>query len=232
MATGMKDLPAALDPTAELYEKAATADRDIINRLIYEHLIHNCYSETAKSFSQTCQLGKGKATTTTTTTSSSSNSAAEPKSGVDRIVMDVDNKDGSNGSMNDGDMEIDDVEMESRNDKMPAGMATSIDTPPFMPPASDPLADKIAGSLKTLDARKHLYNLILAGNMTEAISFCNQVFPNALSGNSVASVDICFQLQCQQFIECVRTSAPEALQFAQDGGNPFLAASLSTRTFH
>ncbi|KAJ3415823.1 hypothetical protein HDV05_004096 [Chytridiales sp. JEL 0842] len=201
------------DPAIELYDKMPQPDADAIHSLIYEYLIHNCYSETAKCFSQSCQLGKSaKSGPTPLNANTNSN---KPVGGMATMDVDKDNYNGDSAAMNDGDMDIDDVAEPSTTRKMAAGLVTSLDAAQLLQ-STDLVADKITGSLKSLEARKHLYSLITSGNVTEALSFCNQAFPNALSGNSVASVDICFQLQCQQFIECVRKSAPDALQFAQD----------------
>jgi hypothetical protein len=76
---------------------------------------------------------------------------------------------------------------------------------------------------KTLDTRKKLRDFILAGSIVEAIDFCDLIFPNLLlyEGNT-KSRDVLFALRCQQFIECIKTSAPEALQFAQKGFKPLI----------
>jgi CTLH/CRA C-terminal to LisH motif domain/LisH len=73
-------------------------------------------------------------------------------------------------------------------------------------------------AVKTLGARKTLHNFIIAGSIVDAIDYCDQAFPNLLndSENSM-SFDVLFALRCQQFIECIKQSAPNALEFAQKG---------------
>jgi hypothetical protein len=63
---------------------------------------------------------------------------------------------------------------------------------------------------------------IIAGSITDALSMCRDKFPHVVSSDeqdirtSPRSIDICFKLQCQQFIETVRAGNPiEALLFAQ-----------------
>jgi hypothetical protein len=71
---------------------------------------------------------------------------------------------------------------------------------------------------KTLDTRKKLRDFILDGSIVEAIDFCDLIFPNLLlNDGNTKSRDVLFALRCQQFIECIKTSAPKALQFAQKG---------------
>lgn len=73
-----------------------------------------------------------------------------------------------------------------------------------------------SAGLGSIETRKKLFALVSAGKITEAMDLCNKEFPDVLSGDSPASLDVAFQLNCQQFIECVRSSAPDALQFAQN----------------
>jgi hypothetical protein len=63
---------------------------------------------------------------------------------------------------------------------------------------------------------------IIAGSINEALSLCKDKFPHVVSSDeqdirtTARSIDICFRLQCQQFIETVRAGNPyEALLFAQ-----------------
>jgi hypothetical protein len=64
---------------------------------------------------------------------------------------------------------------------------------------------------------------IIAGNITEALSLCRDKFPHVVSSDeqdirtTARSIEICFRLQCQQFIETVRAGNPyEAILFAQN----------------
>lgn len=63
---------------------------------------------------------------------------------------------------------------------------------------------------------------IIAGSITEALSLCRDKFPHVVSSDeqdnrtTARSIDMCFKLHCQQFIETVRAGNPiEALLFAQ-----------------
>jgi hypothetical protein len=44
------------DPATELYELEQSPEPKIIQKLIYEHLIHHCFSDTAVEFGAHCQL--------------------------------------------------------------------------------------------------------------------------------------------------------------------------------
>ncbi|KAI9142146.1 CTLH/CRA C-terminal to lish motif domain-containing protein [Paraphysoderma sedebokerense] len=96
--------------------------------------------------------------------------------------------------------------------------------------------------LQTLKARKHITNLILAGQIPETIAFLNTHFPNLLpssptsdpkspsttpppsSSKSHTSIDILFRLHCQHFIELMRKGETvTALQFAQTELKQFIS---------
>jgi hypothetical protein len=74
-------------------------------------------------------------------------------------------------------------------------------------------------AFRTLNSRKKLYDLICQGNISEAIEYCEDVFPNVLASQSD---QVNFALRCQQFIECVKQSTSEALIFAQNGSFFFI----------
>ena len=69
---------------------------------------------------------------------------------------------------------------------------------------------------------EEIRELIIAGSINDALSLCRDKFPHVVSSDeqdirtTARSIDICFKLQCQQFIETVRAGNPiEALLFAQ-----------------
>ncbi|PKY20183.1 hypothetical protein RhiirB3_407928 [Rhizophagus irregularis] len=77
-------------------------------------------------------------------------------------------------------------------------------------------------ALKSLETRKKIRHYIIAGSITEALSLCRDKFPHVVSSDeqdnrtTARSIDMCFKLHCQQFIETVRAGNPiEALLFAQ-----------------
>ena len=186
-----------IDPTVELYEKSPPPEQDTVHQLIYDYLVHHCYSETAKSFADVCQLSHESRHTTSSISTRSS-----------KIHMDLDT----------------DVEIPASHDTM------DVDTLDEPRSSSDHLngigglngADSLTiannrTSLTTLESRKTLSQLVLKGQIKEAIKFCNDMFPKILTVDTLESNEILFTLKCQLFIEYIRISAPEALTFAQEG---------------
>lgn len=58
-----------------------------------------------------------------------------------------------------------------------------------------------------------ILELLYAGKIREAVETTNKIFPTVLPN----SLDVQFQLECQMFIELVRSrQLKEALKFAQD----------------
>ena len=137
-------------------------EQNIIHSIVYEHLIHNCYSETALLFGNACKL-------------SNNNKVDEH-----------------------GDMEMTDT--------------------------LDAKFSSTAAGLESMENRKVIYQLIVKSNINEAVKFCHLAFSNALNGVTPESMDICFQIKCQQFIECVKKGGSiEAFNYAQSGNpNPYL----------
>ena len=209
-----------VDSVFESAEKLEAPSPDIVHRLILEHLLHNCYKETAISFSNTCQLSLssfGHISTKSTSFSQSptrtqNSSKASFSSSKKNLQFDTE-----------GDLEMEDLDQDNatiqKNDKT----VTSISSMSHNDNSSIfPIMDeRIHGAWQSLENRRMIMQLLLSGRISEAISLCNAKFPQVLNEISPESIDICFQLQCQQFIECVRRSAPEALQFAQEGNNIF-----------
>lgn len=162
------------DPAVE-YDKIPSPSPDALSKLIHQYLVHNCFSETAKSFAAAVD------------TKLTSTAPRKPAANSD---MDIDEDKGH------------DVEMMDTETSAVSGMVG---------------ASGESGPMKTLDARKQLFGLITAGNISDAIAFCNSGFPSVLKGDCDESTDISFFLHCQQFIEYARTDAAEALKYAQEG---------------
>jgi hypothetical protein len=73
-------------------------------------------------------------------------------------------------------------------------------------------------SISIVEYRKSIRALVMAGKMEETFSFCQRTFPNALTGDYDACKEIVFELQCQHFIELVKSATTiEALKYAQQG---------------
>lgn len=51
-------LQTAHDPASELYEIQDPPSTSSIQRLIYDHLVHHCYDQTASAFGASCKLDK------------------------------------------------------------------------------------------------------------------------------------------------------------------------------
>ncbi|RKO93572.1 CTLH/CRA C-terminal to lish motif domain-containing protein [Blyttiomyces helicus] len=164
----------------------------VVRRLVYDHLVHNCYSETAKAFGRACQLGPP---------------GTYPLSSAS--AMDLDQDGGSALADADGDICMGGVANEAAQESATSGAGGLGGS------AADTDADE-GGALGSLEARKKLYHLLMDGKVTEAIAYCASAFPQALAGDSPQTVEMRFLLQCQQFIERVRTSGPEALTFARN----------------
>ncbi|KAG0021786.1 Ran-binding protein 9 [Podila clonocystis] len=86
-------------------------------------------------------------------------------------------------------------------------------------------AAHIDEQLKNLETRKAIRSLISHGDIAHAMEVCNAAFPGVLSIDpnspltSPASIHMNFKLQCQRFIEIVKSDperGPDALMFAQD----------------
>ncbi|KAG0347300.1 Ran-binding protein 9 [Podila humilis] len=85
-------------------------------------------------------------------------------------------------------------------------------------------AAHIDEQLKNLETRKAIRSLISHGDIAHAMEVCNAAFPGVLSIDpespmtSPASIHMNFKLQCQRFIELVKSGperGPDALMFAQ-----------------
>ena len=80
------------------------------------------------------------------------------------------------------------------------------------------LSQNLIESISIVEYRKSIRALVMAGKMEETFSFCQRTFPNALTGDYDACKEIVFELQCQHFIELVKSATTiEALKYAQQG---------------
>lgn len=116
--------------------------------------------------------------------------AAQIAQKLPQHTMDLDSPDGSTNAYDE------DFEMESvQNTQTTSERDTSI-------------------ALKTLQSRKRLREYLVAGNVSNAISYCEETFPADMISKD--SVEVLFALKCQQFIELLRNDPSMALQFAQE----------------
>ncbi|TPX38923.1 hypothetical protein SeMB42_g06547 [Synchytrium endobioticum] len=134
-----------------------------------------------------------------------------------------------NGAMvidDEGDLTMDDATytattapttMSAASRKLLLAAAQRSNSPSSQPnPSPSTTTNTSTSAVSSLDSRKALYQLVVQGRIPEARTFCHKYFPDALNGETPESEDVGFQLQCQQFIECVRNSAPDALNYAQE----------------
>lgn len=216
--------PPSVDQAIELYEaKPCPVSLDAINSLIHHYLVHHCYSNTASVF------GAALSTSNTTATNSSTINTDRmmtplPLAPSTSNEMDID--DDNNTLTTHAKQEqpessstpnIHAIQQPPAFDRL--GTSEDMDTsdlPPVTPSTNNTRINN-AGALKTLDTRKHVRDLILSGNISDVIQYLNASFPSLLDGKNSKSLDMLFMLQCQQFIEFVRSSAPDALRFAQEG---------------
>ncbi|KAI8813592.1 CTLH/CRA C-terminal to lish motif domain-containing protein [Cladochytrium replicatum] len=183
------------DAVGEALAKTPAPEPEVTQKLVYEYLVHNCFSETAKSFGNACQI--------TALCAAASGASISRKRSILAVT----------GDSGDVKMEVDGggVDAEGEMEMVPAdsGMEeASRKGLSNFPVPRDPV--------QSLDARKHLYNLVAAGNIIDALAFCNTAFPHVLSSDTPESLDVAFELQCQHFIESARKSASDALRFAQE----------------
>ncbi|KAI8905767.1 CTLH/CRA C-terminal to lish motif domain-containing protein [Powellomyces hirtus] len=174
------------DPPAEFYNLTnLPITPEAMHLLVYEHLVHHCYSETAQSFGAACNIDPSTALDRPHRGVKSPMHAGDRGSDSDMMDTSADYNNNNGGGQRFG----------------AAGGLGGAASPPT--PA------------QTMENRKIISELVLAGEVGEAIEYCNSVFPETLTGDTPESADIMFQLQCQRFVECVKVSAAEAMTFAQ-----------------
>ncbi|KAI9003715.1 CTLH/CRA C-terminal to lish motif domain-containing protein [Gaertneriomyces semiglobifer] len=159
----------------------------LLQSLIHEYLVHNCYSDSARVFCATTQPTRGN--------------GCEPMD-ADSVLT------GADEDPNRMDMTMiahppnsaREREGQDRGRRNVGGMG-----------GAHPPGDI---ATKTMAARKRLYDLVVAGKVSEAIEFCHTTFPTALDFTTPDGLDVLFELHTQQFIELVKESATDALRYA------------------
>ncbi|KAI8826058.1 CTLH/CRA C-terminal to lish motif domain-containing protein [Fimicolochytrium jonesii] len=207
---------------------------ETLHFLVYEHLVHHCYSATAEAFGDACGLGDpGKLFAKRANTSSKLVSGKRvPGPGkIGLFARGEQGVDGDLGAVGQADMDVDNaMETDETNDAEPMDI---VGAPHHNSDEANHSTFGIGGMggdgsslssrgttsatpLQTLPDRQAVYRLIADGNIAEAIQYCQMAFPDVLIGGSVDKTEVEFELQCQRFIELVRTSAVEAMAFAQE----------------
>ncbi|KAJ3130019.1 hypothetical protein HK098_006731 [Nowakowskiella sp. JEL0407] len=169
---------------AELFQDVPSLQPDRLQRIIYEYLIHNCYSETAELFLSNC--------------SPPSTTEPNPQSSNTEYVQ-TENPGGAVAGLAGVVLIDDEGDLVMDSDEVGNGGQLEL--------------WEVALRVKTVEARKHLYQLIVSGKLGEAIEFCRQKFPAVVSLTTPESTDVYFQLCSQQFIEIVRQNAVDAVKF-------------------
>eukprot|EP00842_Homolaphlyctis_polyrhiza_P003988 jgi/Hompol1/4590/HPOL_003735-RA len=192
------------EAAAEQYGQLAAPAGDTVQALVYDYLVHHCYVETAQSFGAASRLAKAAATTTTTAAAAPGVAGAADEVGAFGISRGIDR---------DGDSDM--------------GIAGPLHSTSDGGRASDPMDLGFAvgngasnsnggdGAQRTLAVRRAIYSLVASGRLSEAVALCDRNFPGLLDPASLAAADVCFEIKCQQFIECVRLNPNDALAFAQ-----------------
>ncbi|KAJ1553992.1 hypothetical protein HK405_006309 [Cladochytrium tenue] len=223
---------AVLSSSADHYGARAAPPAALLHRLVHEYLLHACCPESARALRTACPA------LLTTTTADAEADSAEERAKVSvtmtavaeaAAAMDVDDDEdggggGGAGGGSDGD-EDGDADGNGRgrgrgrdggSEPRLGGLVTAADGADGRPIAAAAGGGRWAAYERTIAARQRLVALVTAGRVREALAECEGEFPGLLNGDGPDAVDVCFQLKCQQFVECVRTSAAEALQFAQN----------------
>ncbi|TPX31514.1 hypothetical protein SmJEL517_g05134 [Synchytrium microbalum] len=195
-------------------------DQDLLPQLVYEYLVHNCYSATASSFATLWLAGDS----TTHNTHASDNNTIDKKhqdthmdivNGGMSMVVDDDGDLLMGGTPSNNTTPHTQQDIYARNASRRLLLSAAARKPSNASIASSSTSNGTTMS-SSLEPRKQLYSLVCSGRILEAVAYCHAHFPDALNGKTPESEDVCFKLQCQQFIECVRNSGVDALKFAQE----------------
>ncbi|KAF9363783.1 hypothetical protein BGX34_003331 [Mortierella sp. NVP85] len=229
-----------LDPEVQNSDKIDTA---IPRQLVLDYLLHNCYGETARAFMKDdldtvkdtdVRNGVGVHTqnglngNSNGTSSHHANGTKSTKRQVQGSVMVRNASDSSQRrSSLMMDTEKDEVDFEGDSPMGESYLDISMDST-F---ANGTHALHVDERLKNLETRKAIRNLISRGDIGSAMELCNSAFPGVLSVDpnssltTPASILMNFKLQCQKFIELVKSDdvkmdaeerAAQALMFAQE----------------
>ncbi|RIA86256.1 CTLH/CRA C-terminal to lish motif domain-containing protein [Glomus cerebriforme] len=218
-----------MEPCPEAYQNNEEPDDTVVRQLVLDYLVHNCYGETAKVFFKDAlnvgepsiehdlngSIQNGSTNGTANGTIQNGNGSPVPMD----IIVDEDGDCEMTDSIQEECMHIDSTSelicketnssklLEVLKNKNSNGYGESFNA---------------EFALKSLETRKKIRHFIIAGSINEALTLCRNKFPHVVSSDeqdlrtSARSIDICFRLQCQQFIETVRAGNPiEALLFAQ-----------------
>ncbi|CAB5198654.1 unnamed protein product [Rhizophagus irregularis] len=213
-----------MEPCPEVYQNNEEPDDTVVRQLVLDYLIHNCYGETAKVFFKDA-LNVGEPSMEHGLNGSTQNGSTN---GTTNGVV-------QNGNSSPVPMDI--IEVDEDGD---CEMADSIQEECMHIDSTSELICKEANSQMLLEVLKkgkrsngygERFNAEFAlksletrktGSITEALSLCRDKFPHVVSSDeqdnrtTARSIDMCFKLHCQQFIETVRAGNPiEALLFAQ-----------------
>ncbi|KAG0370866.1 CTLH/CRA C-terminal to lish motif domain-containing protein [Gamsiella multidivaricata] len=229
-----------LDSDTQGSDKIDTA---IPRQLVLDYLLHNCYGETARAFmkddldvAKDSEVRKsavqraghnglnnnGFNGTTNGNTHLNGTQATHRSQGG--VMMRNASDDSQHRTMMDMDKpeELLDQEGDSPMGESYLDSRDSISTSTFT--ADKAHALQIDEQLKNLETRKAIRSLISHGDIGPAMDLCNSAFPGVLSIDphssltSPASIHMNFKMQCQKFIEIVKSDperGPDALMFAQ-----------------
>ncbi|KAI9091567.1 CTLH/CRA C-terminal to lish motif domain-containing protein [Phlyctochytrium arcticum] len=212
-----------------------------LQTLIYNHLVHHCYNETARALNLSCKLD---ASVPCGRVSAGQQQQQQPRwedmeedvKGSDEL-MEQEEEDGGDEM----DMEVGETASLEAIHLAPLPTApapSTFNSSSSLPSPSSPLSplnpqqqtiplnqqQQNPTPAQSLPHRKHLQTLVMAGHIQDAMRACHVYFPGVLNTQSDACLDVLFELQSQVFIECVRNGGVgEALHFAQDELGKFIS---------
>ncbi|KAF8937719.1 hypothetical protein BGZ58_002263 [Dissophora ornata] len=226
-------------------------DTAIPRQLVLDYLLHNCYGETARAFmkddldaAKDSEIRKGAGGHVANGSNGNSasngikhqNGITPATSHIQGGIMARNASDDSQQMTEDSASLMMETEKEEELDQegdSPMGesyldVGDSLSTSTFT--ADKAHALHIDEQLKNLEIRKAIRSLISHGDIGLAMELCNSAFPGVLSIDphspltSPASIQMNFELQCQKFVEMVKSGpdhGTEALMFAQGVAHDF-----------
>ncbi|CAG8443113.1 10536_t:CDS:2 [Funneliformis caledonium] len=208
-----------MEPCPEVYQNNEEPDDSVVRQLVLDYLIHNCYGETAKVFFKDA-LNVGEPSIELSSNGSQNGSASgtvrndnNSLVSIDAIEVDEDGDCEMVDSNKEEYMDIDSANESIYKEVKASNLLEVLKKNQTNNGNGESFNSEFA--LKSLETRK-------TGSINEALALCRDKFPHVVSSDeqdirtSPRSIDICFKLQCQQFIETVRAGNPiEALLFAQ-----------------